>query len=276
MARPNRTGLDYYQFDTDIFLDRKIRRLIKRYKSDGFMIYTFVLTEIYRDEGCFLKWDNDTAFDISDQINVPENLVIEVVKFCCDVNLFDSKLFIKENVLTSKSIQERWSKISKDAKRSVHNVNKINKHYDLITEETELPQEETELFQEETPKTIEENTQRIVKNSIVKDSKEDDIKEKEISDFKNKIIDIDKLPFDYLLNKRVINAVLDNKKNKFRNLQHLEKQLFVFVAEQKGNGVLSKTMEDFSSHFRYWNIKQFEKEQSADEVKVRTSNIPIG
>lgn len=276
MARPNRTGLDYYQFDTDIFLDRKIRRLIKRYKADGFMIYSFVLTEIYRDKGFYLKWDRDTAFDISDQINVPENLVIEVIKFCCEVNLFDDKLFIKESVLTSKSIQERWSKISKDAKRLSNNVRKINADYDLITEETPKTTEETPFIQEETPKTTEESPQRIVKNSIVKNSKEDDIKEKEISDFKNKIIDIDKLPFDYLLNKRVINAVLDNKKNKFRNLQHLEKQLFVFVAEQKGNGVLSKTMEDFSSHFRYWNIKQFEKEQSADEVKVRTSNIPIG
>ena len=83
MARPNELGLSYFNLDTDIFQDRKVRRLIRTFKSQGFLVYIYVLNEIYRDKGCYISWDEDIAFDISDTINIDEILVEDIVKFCC-------------------------------------------------------------------------------------------------------------------------------------------------------------------------------------------------
>jgi hypothetical protein len=173
MARPNKMGLEYYQFDTDIFLDRKVRRLIKSFNSDGFLTYIFVLTEIYRDKGFYILWNNDISFDVSDQLNIPENLINEIINFCCEIKLFNKEMLIHNGILTSKSIQERWSKISKDAKRSICDVKHINPKYELIQEETPKVQEETLKPTEETLEVPVIMPQSIVKETIVKESIEE-------------------------------------------------------------------------------------------------------
>lgn len=153
MARPSKTGLAYYNIDSDLFQNRKIKRLIKTFSGKGFMIYSFVLNEIYRDNGCFIVWDLNTAFDVSDTLNVTENLVKEVIEYCGVVGLFNTELLSREGILTSKNIQERWEKISKEAKRSINKVSQLNPKYSLTHEETELiPEETQEIMEETTPK----------------------------------------------------------------------------------------------------------------------------
>lgn len=170
MARTTKRGLDYFQLDTDIFLNRKIKRLIKSFGAKGFMIYSFVIAEVYRDKGCFLVWDEDTAFDVSDVLNLPENLVIEVVNYCGTVGLFNKKLLAGGNV-TSKNIQERWLNICKLAKRKDLEIpSEIN----LLIENSELiakTPEEKRLIPEEKPKTPEESTQRKEKERKVNKNK---------------------------------------------------------------------------------------------------------
>ena len=48
MARPKIKGLLYFPFDIDFFEDNKIRIVKARYRSDGVMIYLFILCENYR------------------------------------------------------------------------------------------------------------------------------------------------------------------------------------------------------------------------------------
>ena len=47
MARPRKRGLAYFPLDTDLFGDRKIQRLLKKYGNDGVMTYLAVLCETY-------------------------------------------------------------------------------------------------------------------------------------------------------------------------------------------------------------------------------------
>lgn len=170
MARPNSYGLNYFSIDTEMFMNRKIRRLLKAFGSKGFLIYMYILTEIYRDKGCFLLWDENTAFDVSDYLNISENVVNEVVAYCFDVGLFDKELHESEKILTSKNIQIRWEKISREAKRKICKVGDINKKYSLIQEETEFTPEETQNTQEETTQRKEKNNKEKEKNNEEKEN----------------------------------------------------------------------------------------------------------
>ena len=58
MARPKLKGLLYFPLDIDFFEDNSIRIVRARYKSDGVIIYLYLLTQIYR-EGYYITTDDD-------------------------------------------------------------------------------------------------------------------------------------------------------------------------------------------------------------------------
>jgi hypothetical protein len=167
MARPKKMGLEYFSADVNIFQDRKIKRLLRKFEGSGFTVYFYLLTCIYSDKGYFYKWDSDSAFDVSDDLNLEEKEVQSIVKYCLELGLFNEDKFHSFSILTSKAIQERWHKIVTDAKRK---DTEINDAFDLMQEETGLIQEETIVNSEETLKNKEESTQSKVKESKGKNS----------------------------------------------------------------------------------------------------------
>jgi len=62
----NKTGFDYYNVDTNRYQDMKIKRLKKSFGCNGVSVYDYILCEIYRVRGCFVEWDENTAFDVAD------------------------------------------------------------------------------------------------------------------------------------------------------------------------------------------------------------------
>lgn len=165
MARPRKRGLDFYSLDTNVFSNRKIRRLLKNFGANGYLIYSYVLTEIYRDKGCFIVWDEDTAFDVSDYLNLKETVVSEVINYCCNVGLFNKELRTSGGILTSKNIQEFWVSVSKKAKRTDITISEA---FNLISEETTSNEEETTSNEEET--TQSKVKERKVNKSKIKES----------------------------------------------------------------------------------------------------------
>lgn len=138
----NKIGFSYYPVDTDKYFDPKIRRLKKNLGCAGVSVYDYILCEIYRDKGCFIMWDENTAFDVAEYFGLKETLVDEIVIYCCSVGLFDKELLANERVLTSHSIQERFAEMSLKAKRKNF---KIPEKYKIIQEESfKLPEESTE------------------------------------------------------------------------------------------------------------------------------------
>ena len=111
MARPRLKGLLYFPFDIDFFEDNKIRILKARYKSDGVLIYLFLLCEIYR-EGYYIKVDDDFEYIISDELGIDQNKVKQVLNFLLKRSLFDNTLFSLDKVLTSAGIQRRYNNIA--------------------------------------------------------------------------------------------------------------------------------------------------------------------
>jgi hypothetical protein len=115
---PVKTGFDYYNTDTNRYQDMRIKRLKKSFGCNGIAVYDYILCEIYRVKGCFLEWDENTAFDVADYFGIKESLVKEIVNYCAAVGLFDKELLGCERILTSQSIQKRYLEMSTRAKRT--------------------------------------------------------------------------------------------------------------------------------------------------------------
>lgn len=110
-------GLNYYNVETDRYQDRKIKRLKHNCGCNGLAVYDYVLCEVYRDRGCVLEWDDDTAFDVADYFGLKVNQVKEIVRYCGAVGLFDAEL-LSRGIVTSVAIQKRYLEMSARAKRT--------------------------------------------------------------------------------------------------------------------------------------------------------------
>lgn len=110
MARPQKTGIDYYPFDVDFLRDIKIRKILKACGNSSISILISLLSSIYRDEGYYVKWDPDISFLVADEVGTNEGAVDEVIKKAIQVDFFDKDLFEKYKILTSRGIQQRYIK----------------------------------------------------------------------------------------------------------------------------------------------------------------------
>jgi hypothetical protein len=110
MARPQKPGLEYFPKDSDMYSDRKIRRLMAKCGLAGVVVYDYLLCLIYGKEGYFLRIDQELAFDIADFIgcSVSEEDVMSIIEACLQFDLFDKDLFEARSVLSSFGIQERY------------------------------------------------------------------------------------------------------------------------------------------------------------------------
>ena len=157
-----KTGFQYYSVETDRYQDKKIRRLKNVCGCNGLAVYDFILCEIYRVKGCFLEWDESTAFDVADYFGLKENQVKEIVNYCCAVGLFSKELLTNERILTSSSIQSRFIDWSKKAKRAAP----------IIPEKILLIPEVGPKITEQQHNILEEIKQSKVKKSKVEENKE--------------------------------------------------------------------------------------------------------
>lgn len=125
MARPLKSGLDYFPLDSNLFGDPKIEDLLFRHGPSGLAIFLAILCRIYR-EGYYLaatpeqitrmvikdlggKWVRSPAF------------VLQVIRSCSELGIFDP-LLLADDVFTSAGIQKRY------AKATARSKGKMDKH----------------------------------------------------------------------------------------------------------------------------------------------------
>ncbi|KEH89126.1 damage-indicible protein DnaD [Clostridium novyi A str. BKT29909] len=160
MARPKKTGLDY--FPLDVYLDDKFKFVEIKFKLEGFAIVIKLLQKIYAN-GYYIEWGEDEELLFTDDIRAELNTVREVVKECLKRDIFSKTMYDKYKVLTSRGIQKRYMEATKK-RTSVT----IDKQLDLVSEE------KTTVSEEKTPVNSTESTQSKVKESKVKKSKENE------------------------------------------------------------------------------------------------------
>lgn len=110
MARPIRDGIDYFSFDTDFFADDKVKLIRSEFGAKGVMLLIYLFCEIYRGEGYYKIWDNDSCLLVSDgaACGCTPDFTSQVINGCIRRSLFDDKLFNVFGVLTSSGIQRRF------------------------------------------------------------------------------------------------------------------------------------------------------------------------
>lgn len=177
MARPLSRGIEYYPLDVDFLNDLKIKKIMKSCGPNSIAIIILLLGNIYKDEGYFMKWDEDVCFLVADAVGAKEVYVKEVLKKCLQVDLFSSELFEKYKIITSKGIQKRFFEITKRRKRE----NLINEYLLVNVTETGVNVAETPITVTETGVIVSKSTQSKVKESKVKKSIKGDINNKLIS-----------------------------------------------------------------------------------------------
>ena len=157
MARPVKLGLDYFPTDTDILKNIKIRKLIRKYRELGFVLYLQLLTDIYRNS-YFIELSDEYIFDLADQFHKRDKTILEMMDFMVEVDLFNKNL---RNILilTSPSIQKRYFTV----KGNSYNGLEKDLLYILIPLSTEKP-----------PVISEEMPQSKVKERKGKESKENE------------------------------------------------------------------------------------------------------
>lgn len=114
-----KTGLSYYQAETDRFQDIKVKRLKKRYGCEGYAVYQYIQNEIYRVEGCYIRFTDDQLFDVSEYWGIEEQRVEKIIEYCTEVELFDTITWHTNHVLTSVDIQQRYLEICRRAKKKI-------------------------------------------------------------------------------------------------------------------------------------------------------------
>lgn len=128
-------GFSYYKAETDRFQDIKIKRLKKKYRCTGYAVYQYVLNEIYRVRGYYLKFTEDHLFDVSEYWDIEEELVTEIIGYCAEIGLFSAQLWQDCSVLTARSIQSRYLDICKVCKKTPA----IEEDYRLVPPEVAAP-----------------------------------------------------------------------------------------------------------------------------------------
>lgn len=106
MARPQKTGIDYFYFACDFFTNRKVRKIMKACGPQSVAILSCLLCNIYK-QGYYMLWEGEeSTFDISDQVGVSDGAVSELVRKAIDADFFSRKMFEKHKILTSAAVQE--------------------------------------------------------------------------------------------------------------------------------------------------------------------------
>ncbi len=184
LARPTKTGLEYFPLDVNFLYDIKVRKIIKPLGPEAIGVLVYLLAEIYKDNGYYISWNNDICFLMSDLTGIDEELIKDVVSKALEVDFFNKDKYKKYNILTSKGIQNRY--ISATEKRKNTNINddyiikneqistnehtQNNSNTKVNSEETGVNVTETKVNSEETGVNVTESTQSKVKESKVKDN----------------------------------------------------------------------------------------------------------
>lgn len=109
MARKCKIGIQYFSHDVDMAQDKKIKLIKAKHGLIGYAVFLRLLEEVYKENGYYLKIDEDFNILFSDDNNINYNDYILILNDCINKELFDEELYKKHNILTSRRIQENYA-----------------------------------------------------------------------------------------------------------------------------------------------------------------------
>lgn len=173
MARPQKSGLEYFPLDVDIDQDDKIALIEAQHGIVGFGIVIKLLMKIYK-HSYYYEWTEKQQLLFSKRVNVDINRVNVIINDCIKWAVFDKTVFDTYKILTSHGIQKRYLE-AVGRRQTV----KIFKEYLLLDDETINVYKNLVIVNKNTLTSevnVDINPQSKVKESKVKESKEESTK----------------------------------------------------------------------------------------------------
>jgi hypothetical protein len=114
-------SLSYFPHSTNTFFERRIRKLLLEHQANGYLLYNYLKTEIFKMNGYYLDYDELLYDDISDWFKfLSKESVGEILNTLFEIGLFDKQIFFNQKILTSVSIQEDFVDIMKGMRRQYY------------------------------------------------------------------------------------------------------------------------------------------------------------
>lgn len=108
MARPRKTGLDYFPFDCDFFSDEKVVSIAGEFGLKGEISIIKLLCAVYRN-GYYIEWSEMLKYKMLRELpGVSADMLEQIVNRLVKWGFFDKDLFDSVRVLSSKGIQRRY------------------------------------------------------------------------------------------------------------------------------------------------------------------------
>lgn len=115
-------GLRYAGWSVNIFDgDAKIDKLLEAQGWIGFSIYFYLCQMAYKFDEYFYRWIYDDSATTARQMGsgVKSETVVQTVRLCLQIGLFDKRLFDRDGILTSRGIQRRFYAAVQTRRRKV-------------------------------------------------------------------------------------------------------------------------------------------------------------
>jgi len=235
MARPQKTGLDYFPHDTDSISDEKVDYMRMLYKNDGYAFYFITLERIYKSNNFELNVsDAETKQILCRKVSVTISELEKMILSATKIGLFDKEEYEKRGVLTSSGIKKRAEIVVKKREKMQNLYNKRVSEAETLPETTpETPQRKekkskvnnnvTRFFSEDTP----EYTLAVLMLDQIKSTgttmKDPDLNK--WSESFDKIHRIDKRGYDWLFNLIIIIYKDNFWKTQIRSPDKLREQI---------------------------------------------------
>lgn len=99
-------GINY--FPLNVHLDDKFELIEAEFGLKGFAIVVKLFQKIYGRQGYYCEWTEDVALLFGKNVGLGGDAVSEIVRAAIKRGIFDSELYDKYQILTSRGIQERY------------------------------------------------------------------------------------------------------------------------------------------------------------------------
>ena len=99
-------GINY--FPLNVHLDDKFELIEAEFGLKGFAIVVKLFQKIYGQQGYYCEWTEDVALLFGKNVGLGGDAVSEIVRAAIKSGIFDSELYDKYQILTSRGIQERY------------------------------------------------------------------------------------------------------------------------------------------------------------------------
>ncbi len=177
MGRQKNDGLSYFPLDVGFFEDKRIRRLIGTFGTEGAAFYIYILCKVYSN-GYYAEYSEDFVEDAALDLGCTREKIELMLHYLSNKSLIDSTLFDTVKVLSSHGIQRQYQESRKGAKRDVEVARRF---WILKDSETEkhikvCPNEDKSEKKEDISENKKDNSEKNAvkeKENKIKENKED-------------------------------------------------------------------------------------------------------